>query len=128
MFKTQRMLSKTWDLRRGMKRSNVGYRHQIRQRITTELCSNARKAQVFGSYKVMPSQNGRHRETPSCGFMAFPDVARRFSASLLLNILRGLSPINLSSTSTSTSTIPASRHLTAWSDRLSVSFTTSEKI
>lgn len=128
MFKKQRMLLKTWDLSRGVKRSSVGYCHQTRQRITTELCSNARKAQAFGSYKAMRLQNGRHRGTPSCGFMVFPDVARQFSAPLLSNIFRGSSPINLFSTSTSTSTIPTSMHLIAWSDRLLVSFTASPRI
>src|SRR6266536_804715 len=122
------MLSKAWDLSRDEKRSNVGCRHQIRQQTTTKHYSNARKAQDFGSYKVMRSQIGRDSETPSCGFMAFPDVARRFSSLLFLKILRGPFLVNFSSTSTSTLTISASRHLIAWSDPLLVSFPTSARI
>ena len=71
------------------------------------------KVQAFGSYKVMPSRNGRQAGIPFCGFMEFPDVARRFLAPPLLSISTAHYLHSLSSTSTSTLAIQASRLLRA---------------
>jgi len=125
---TQAMPSKAWSSSRGEKRLNVGYRHQIPRRIIIRPCSNVRKAQDFGSCKVIPSRNGRHSKTPFYGSMVFPDVARRFSAPLSLKISRGPFRVNLFSTSSSTSMIMVSKYWTAWSDPILVSFTTSARI
>ena len=123
LLRIQVMQSKVWGSSRGKKRSNVGSRHQILQRITIRPYSNATTVQVIGSCKMMPSQNGRYGGTPSYGYMAFLDVAKRFLAPQSLKILGESLLVSLSSISTSTSTIKLSRHLRAWFGRSLVSFT-----
>ena len=81
------MLSKTWDLSRGVKRSNVGYRHQIRQPITTKPCSNARKVQAFGSYKLMIFAKWKKRQNSFLWLYGIPGCGKTILSSTIIEDL-----------------------------------------